>query len=245
MTEIVLAVIGDVHAHFRRLDVVLERLARERLDGVLLVGDLGSHDLAHAARRTPQRDARYLASLDRLFEKVGMLGVPCAWVPGNHDLPTLPRAGNVDGSVIEIAGVRVAGIGGAGPQSFGFSYEWTEDEIRARVVPPCDVLISHTPPFATKLDRLLDGEPVGSRAIREIASKHDGVLVCGHIHEASGFEQLGACLCFNVGALGEPFGAAQVGFVRIDDALPGRFEAVHEQLERNVVTRCEREPVQS
>lgn len=244
MTEIVLAVIGDVHAHFRRLDVVLERLRRERLDGVLLVGDLGSHDLAHVSRRTPQRDARYHDSLDRLFERVGALGVPCAWVPGNHDLPTLPRAGNVDGTVVEIAGVRIAGIGGAGPQRFGFSYEWSEEEIRARVVPPCDVLISHTPPHATKLDRLLDGEPVGSRAVREIALRHDGALVCGHIHEGAGLEQIGACLCLNAGALGEPYGAAQVGFVRIDDALPGRFVAVHEHLELGTAIRLEREPVQ-
>ncbi len=234
--DVLLAVVGDVHATWRLLDRVLERAVAARADGILLVGDLGSHDLAHVARRTPERDARYLASIELLIAKVEQCGVPYAFVPGNHDLPDLAHARNVDGRVLEVAGLRVAGIGGAGPGRFGFAYEWSENEIRARTLPECDVILSHTPPARTPLD-LVDSrdEHVGSEAIRERAMEHDGVLVCGHIHESPGAVQLGRCLCLNAGGLGAPYGRAQIGYVRRSDALAGGWEVTHEDLQSRAV----------
>src|SRR5437773_453068 len=111
--DVLLAVIGDVHAHRRRLDSVLLRLAQTKLDGILLVGDLGSHELGHARRRTPERDARYHASVAEVLRRVAELDVPVRWVPGNHDLPELAGADNADGRVLELAGLRIGGIGGA------------------------------------------------------------------------------------------------------------------------------------
>lgn len=236
--DIELAVIGDVHAHWRRLDFVLTRIAQARVDAVLLVGDLGSHDLAQVWRRSPERDARYLASVEEVLRRVRALGMPCAYVPGNHDLPDLAIEGNVDGRVITIGGARVAGIGGAGPGRFGFAYEWDEDEVAERALRlhlttnPCDVIVSHTPPARTALDTIHDGRHVGSEVIRSIAAQHDGVLVCGHIHEAAGFETIGRCLCLNAGGLGAPFGRAQVGFVR---RVGGAWNGRHEDLESGVV----------
>ncbi len=229
--DVRLAVIGDVHASWRLLDRVLERAVAARVDGILLVGDLGSHDLAHVARRTPARDARYHASIEILLQRVASCGVPYAFVPGNHDLPELAHERNADGRVLDVAGLRVAGIGGAGPQRFGFAYEWDEDEIRARTVPECDVLLVHAPPARTPLDMLASGtEHVGSEAIRERALAHDGVLVCGHIHESPGAVELGRCLCLNAGGLGAPYGRAQIGFVRRSESLAGGWDASHEDL---------------
>jgi len=231
--DVELAVIGDIHAHFARLDTVLARVADAGVDGILLVGDLGSKDLAHVLQRTPARDARYLASVEKVLDRVRALGRPVLWVPGNHDLPDLAGEGNVDGAVASIAGLRVAGIGGAGPARFGFAYEWDEDEIRRRDVPECDVLLCHAPPARCELDRLWDGiRHVGSEAIRERALGHDGVLVCGHIHESPGATEVGRCLCLNAGGVGQPRGRAQVGFVRRSDELAGAYEVVHEDLER-------------
>ncbi len=236
--DTLLAVVGDVHASWTLLDRVLARAVAARADGILLVGDLGSHELAQVARRTPQRDARYHASIEILIERVERCRVPYAFVPGNHDLPGLAHARNADGRVLDVAGLRVAGIGGAGPQRFGFAYEWSEDEIRARTVPECDVLLVHAPPARTALDRLASRpEHVGSEAIRERALAHDGVLVCGHIHESPGAVELGRCLCLNAGGLGAPYGRAQIGFVRRSDALAGGWEAVHEDLASGRVRR--------
>lgn len=234
-----LAVIGDVHAHWRKLDFVLTRIGQARVDGVLLVGDLGSHDLAHAWRRSLERDARYLRSVEEVLRRARSLDVPCFYVPGNHDLPDLSFEGNVDGRLADVAGLRVAGIGGAGPGRFGFAYEWDEEQIAARTIPACDVILSHTPPARTSLDLLHDKtRHVGSESIRAIAAAHDGVLVCGHIHEASGAEQIERCLCFNVGGLGAPFGRAQVGFVHRTSL--GAWECTHEDLDSGVVRRWTR-----
>lgn len=237
-STVTLAVIGDVHAHWRRLDFVLTRIEAARVDGILLVGDLGSRDLAHSWRRTPERDARYLVSVEEVLRRTRGLGPPVLYVPGNHDLPDLAYEGNVDGRVALLAGLRVAGIGGAGPGHFGFAYEWDEDQVAARTIPACDVILSHTPPARTLLDTIHDGRHVGSETIRTIAARHDGVLVCGHIHEAPGMEQIERCLCLNVGGLGAPFGRAQVGFVRCSAVR--EWSCTHEDLEAGTARSASR-----
>lgn len=205
-----LAVIGDVHAMFDRLNRVLEWIERQPVHGVLLVGDV-STDPPWSMIGQPEGRAAQIESFSRVLDAVRRLGLPLAFVPGNHDPPDLPLEGNVDGRAARIAGLEIAGIGGAGPHRFGFPYEWDEDDIRDRNVPACEVLLCHTPPAGTPLARLARGGDAGSEAIRERALRHRGALVCGHIHESAGACVLGDCLCFNVGALGEPYGRACVG----------------------------------
>jgi Icc-related predicted phosphoesterase len=234
-----LAVIGDVHAHMAFLTRVLERIARASADGILLVGDIGA-----GGRRLTllgKRDHAYFESLERVFAAVRALSLPCLWVPGNHDHPKLEGEGNVDFTSAEIAGLRIAGIGGAGPDRFGFAYEWSEQQIRERVLPPCDVLLCHTPPRDTALDVVPSGEHVGSRAVREIALRHDGVFVCGHIHESPGAEMLGRALCMNVGGLGAPYGRPQVGFIERSESIAGGWRVIHEDLSTGLVRSWTRE----
>jgi Icc-related predicted phosphoesterase len=157
-----------------------------------------------------------------------VLGLPVAWIPGNHDLPDLSGDGNIDFGSATIGALRISGIGGAGPDDFGFCYEWEEDDIRKRTLDPCDVILSHCPPARTPLDQVVyGGRHVGSEAIRERAESHTGFLVCGHIHESVGAVQLGDCLCMNVGGLGLPYGRPQVGFI---ERGPDGDIATHEDL---------------
>lgn len=219
-----LAVIGDIHLRpddpEHPLGRVLEHIAAEGVAGVLLVGDLASGPLRRSTQHNPTVLAGYRARVQAALGRVSALGVPVLWVPGNHDLPDIGRGaeaetlpGNVDGAVVELAGLRIAGIGGAGPDRFGFCYEWDEDSVRRRVVPDCDVLLCHAPPRDTPLDRTRYGEHVGSQALRERALAHTGVMVCGHIHESPGVIRLGDCTVVNAGGLGEPFGKARVAYL--------------------------------
>ncbi|MBI2898951.1 MAG: metallophosphoesterase family protein [Planctomycetes bacterium] len=214
-----LAVIGDIHATWDNLGPVLERVRRERVDGILVVGDLGANEFGLLARAAPDTVRNYRESAAEALRRVRSLGVPVLWVPGNHDPRDLAGEGNVDGRVSTVAGLRVAGIGGAGPDRYGFAYEWDEDEILARAVPECDVFLCHAPPRWTPIDMVGRAVHAGSDAIRRCAERHRGVLVCGHIHEAPGFARIGECLCMNVGGLGPPYGRPQVGFVRGMDEL--------------------------
>jgi Icc-related predicted phosphoesterase len=146
--------------------------------------------------------------------------------------------------VIEIAGLRIAGFGGAGPTRFGFPYEWkesrAEEVLRTMLTgaPPVDILISHTPPARTSLDRTARGVHVGSEAVRrQMASARPGLVVCGHIHESWGFERVDGVLCLNAGALGDPFGEEIVWRVDWTGGRPSAITSFHAKREGEPDTR--------
>lgn len=230
--DIVLAVIGDLHGELYHLKKVLDHLARERPAGILLVGDFGSPQY-EVARWEKRGDPRRILEheVERILALVAELEIPVAWVPGNHDEPGLDFPGKCDRRLVEVGGLRVYGLGGAGPGRFGFPYEWDEAEVRALDIPVCDVILSHAPPARTRLDKLFHADQhVGSEAVREIAEGHGGALVCGHIHEAGGVEQIGECLCLNVGSLGDPYGMIQVGLVTYSRWREAVIEVTHHNL---------------
>ncbi len=73
------------------------------------------------------------------------------------------------------------------------------------------ILVSHTPPRGTSVDRLKSGEAAGSTAIREfIIKRRPDLCICGHIHEAAGMDMLGRTPIYNPGM------AARGGWLEID-----------------------------
>ena len=208
----VLGVIGDIHARWSLLDQVLDALAQgPSLHGVLLVGDFACAGRGHQQHTSRRVD--YLLNVDRALKMVSGLGVDVAYVPGNHDHPDLSFSGNIDGRTEVIGGLRVGGIGGAGPDRMGFCYEWDEDDIRSRERDELDVLVSHCPPMGTRFDRLPSGQHVGSVAVLERVQNHGGVAAFGHIHESFGVGQIEDCLCINPGGLGPPMAHPRAGWI--------------------------------
>jgi Icc-related predicted phosphoesterase len=207
------ACIGDLHGQLGRLATVVDWLAQRPLTAVLLVGDFaaGPFNRPHSGEAAPP--------LEAALEMVSRLELPTFYVPGNHDERRQNAPGNVDGLMEVVAGIRIVGIGGAGPQRHGFPYEWSDEDVRRRGVPQCDIILSHAPPARTRLDVLAGTRRhLGSEAVRELAERTQGALVCGHIHEAVGSEQLNRCLCYNTGSLGQPFGKRQVGILDFADS---------------------------
>ena len=63
------------------------------------------------------------------------------------------------------------------------------------------VIISHSPPRNTTVDVTFTGEHVGSISVREFIKKTRPLLVlCGHIHEAMGSEDIDDTIVVNPGA---------------------------------------------
>lgn len=220
-----IVLLGDVHDHGPRLRRALETLSGETWDLALQVGDVGVDPPWLSPSRERDR-AEHDASVRRVLASLReAAGCPVVFVPGNHDLPSPPSdapALNADGRVVEVDGLRVGGLGGSGPHRHGFPYEWSESDAsraldrlgQGRV----DILLCHAPPARTSLDRMHDGEHVGSSAVRRaIASLRPALFVCGHIHEAWGVEETEGVPCVNAGALGEPFGQAIVWTVQWND----------------------------
>ncbi len=210
-----LAIIGDVHGAQEKLDLVLPQVYNAHPDAVLMVGDLGS-------------ERNLLDTAMAVLERVSQLDLPILYVPGNHDLPDLPDhalARNVDHRVLEVAGLRVWGIGGSGPNQWGFPYEWSEDMLRQRPRERADILLAHCPPLDTPLDPTTRGEHVGSQAMRELLQERRfELMACGHIHESPSCAKIDGVVCVNAGALGVPFGAPQ--FVVVDWE-PKRIQVRH------------------
>jgi Icc-related predicted phosphoesterase len=134
--RVVFGVVGDAHARLRHLEDACAALETE-----------GS-----------------LAAVLRVLERMRALSTLVRRVPGNHDLPTLPDeprfAGNPDGRLEDLAGVRIAGFGGAGTGQVGLPCAWSDEAALRRGIPARDPILAHAPPHGPSLDlaRGLRGE---------------------------------------------------------------------------------------
>lgn len=136
-------------------------------------------------------------------------------LPGNHESESdvarfCEQFGfhNFHGGVMQIAGYQVAGLGYSNLTPFKTPGEYTEQELRDRLnkfsgLHPL-VLICHTPPKNSMLDRAGEGQHFGSEAVREfIEREQPQFFFCGHIHEAAGKQEtIGRTVCWNVGKRG-------------------------------------------
>ncbi len=136
-------------------------------------------------------------------------------IPGNHESEAdvarfCLEFGFHDfhGRTMDIAGYNVAGLGYSNPTPFDTPGEYSEQELRERLrrFNGLDrlVLICHTPPKNTALDRAAQGQHFGSDAIREFIEREQPLyFFCGHIHEAAGQHVLlGRTQAWNVGKRG-------------------------------------------
>jgi Icc-related predicted phosphoesterase len=150
-------------------------------------------------------------------------------VTGNLDMPTVIDAFRADGISLHGEGRRlgdlgVFGCGGSNITPMDTPTELEEDELHAVLErglaavadAPRHLLVCHTPPHDTRLDRLMNGRPVGSPAVRAfIEARAPEVAVVGHIHEGRGVERLGRTLVLNAGALRDG------GYVVVEDRPDG------------------------
>ena len=150
-------------------------------------------------------------------------------VTGNLDMPWVIDAFEAQGISLHGTGRRlgdvgVFGCGGSNITPMDTPTELEEDEIRtvlerahdAVADAPRRLMVCHTPPYATRLDRLIDGRPVGSPAVRAFIEEHrPDVAVVGHIHEGRGVDRVGETLVLNAGALRDG------GYVVVDDMPAG------------------------
>jgi uncharacterized protein len=161
-----------------------------------------------------------LANWGRGLEQLGPIMQPRAErmyvLPGNHESETdiarfCEEYGfhNFHGQSIRVGEFHVAGLGYSNPTPFNTPGEYTEQELSDRLQPFAAldplILICHTPPKSTQLDRAGEGQHFGSTAVRDFIERYQPrYFYCGHIHEAAGVhETIGRTQCWNVGPRGQ------------------------------------------
>ena len=189
----------------------------------LIFSDIHSDKLALEKLMAVEADAYFaagdLVSWARGLIKMGEIMRPRSGrvyvMPGNHesarDIETFCREFgfvNFHGATAEIGGVRFAGLGYSTFTPFDTPGEYSEAQIAGRLQHfgewKPQVLICHSPPFGTPLDRIREGLHAGSHSVREFIETHQPAhFFCGHIHEAEGVvTQMGATRAMNVGKKG-------------------------------------------
>lgn len=129
---------------------------------------------------------------DYLEHLADLLGVPAVHVPGNHDPEDrgpAPRGfTSVDDRVVEVAGLRIAGLGGSVRYNDG-PHQFTQDELAQRVGAlvslaggrPVDLVVTHAPPLG--LGDAPDPCHVGIAALHHLVAELDPTwLLHGHVH---------------------------------------------------------------
>jgi len=194
-SDVKLLIFSDIHGD----RAALERLMAIEADYYFAAGDL----------------ANFGRGLDVLGPILQKRAERMYVLPGNHESEGditrfCGEFGFQDfhGRTIQIEGYHVAGLGYSNPTPFNTPGEYSEQELTERLnrfsgLDPL-VLICHTPPKDTLLDRAGEGQHFGSAAIREfIEREHPRYFFCGHIHEAAGARvAIGKTQAMNVGKLG-------------------------------------------
>jgi Icc-related predicted phosphoesterase len=202
--------LSDIHGAVAGLGDVLRDAADADL--VILAGDL-----THLGG---------YAEAEAVLGPVLETGIPVLAVAGNMDREGARQCLEEKGIDIHSRGVIIGqvgfmGLGGGTPSPFGTPWELTEGEGAAFLAvgrPAIEaarykVLLSHSPPRGTKLDRSFAGQHVGSEAVRNfLLAESVNLCICGHIHESAGEDMLGRALCVNLG----PFKNGRYALIDID-----------------------------
>jgi Icc-related predicted phosphoesterase len=211
-------VFGDIH---ERVEAV-ERIDDVRLaEGVFLSGDLTNIGTREGAGRIVSTVA---AMNPRVLAQIG-----------NMDTPVVERVLteqgiNVHAQVRDLGGgVCLAAVGYSTPTPFNTPSEvdeaqicqWTHDVLEGAGTFEQVILMVHTPPRGSVVDRLPSGVHVGSPGVRALIEKYQpNIVVTGHIHEGAGEERIGRSHVLNPGAF------AHGGYVRIDETPSGLVAAL-------------------
>ncbi len=191
-----LLIFSDIH----RDQAALEKLMAIEADYYFAAGDLANFGQGlDAMGRILQKRAERMYVLPGNHESEGDIARLCREF-GLHDF---------HGQTMNIEGYHIAGLGYSNPTPFDTPGEYSEQELADRLnafsgLDPL-VLICHTPPKGTGLDRAAAGKHFGSDAIRDfIEREQPRYFYCGHIHEAAGQHVLlGRTQAWNVGKRGQ------------------------------------------
>ncbi len=193
-------VVADIHGNRKRTRKLFETYGLRKFDIVIVCGDITQFQGVDAA--------------EEILSILSRLGKDAFFVPGNCDPPELIKYEELGGALNihgrsqimsgDIGDMEIIGVGGSTPTPFNTWIEFSEEDIAKMLKKPAlnSILVAHTPPHDTALDKIWIGRHVGSKVIREYILAEKPVLgIHAHIHEARGIDKLGSTTIVNPGPL--------------------------------------------
>jgi len=188
---------GDIHMAIHQMEKIAAEVATANL--IILCGDLTHFGGCAEAKRVLDVARSYCPTV--------------LAVPGNVDHPEVisllqEEGASLHGQSRYLDDLGVFGCGGSNITPFRTPLEYRDEELgvilaqaHAEVVTaPMQLMVCHTPPHATRLDRLTNGIPVGSLTVRQFIIQHQPqICLTGHIHEAPGIDYIGRTKILNPG----------------------------------------------
>ncbi|ALV62341.1 hypothetical protein ADU37_CDS06420 [Thermococcus sp. 2319x1] len=188
--------VTDIHGRENKVKELLEHIKGQEPDLILIAGDI-THFRG--------REAAY-----NVLKEFITFGKPLYAVMGNCDgkdvLELLEELHiSLHNKRVEVNGVGIIGIGGSNITPFSTIWEFSEEEIweiLTKNYQGGDMVLSHVPPKNTKVDKTFVGTHAGSKSLRKfIEEKQPPLVICGHIHEAIGIDEIGETIIVNPGPL--------------------------------------------
>ena len=187
--------ISDLHGHTAFIDTIHDVIAG--VDLVILSGDITNFSGRAKAEEVITSILRYQPQI--------------LAVPGNCDRNSvgeyLREVGiSIDRGCKLIGGYTVCGMGGSLPCPGRTPNEYAEADFKIELdalapgEPEKAIYVIHQPPADTMLDRIGNGNHVGSKSVRNFLESSSALLcLTGHIHESAGIDNLGSTTIVNPG----------------------------------------------
>ncbi len=188
----------DFHGYEAAFENFASKAEEEKAEILVICGDITHFGTI--------QEAKYLLSL------LTDLRLPVLFVPGNCDPPALADidvegAMCIHGKSVSYGDLTFIGVGGSPSTPLNTLFEMTEEKI-AQILNEGSknidnrwvILVSHTPPKGTSVDKIHLGEHVGSSSVRSfVEERKPSAVFCGHIHEARGKDVIGGTIIVNPG----------------------------------------------
>lgn len=177
----------DIHSAYQKVQKIIES---EKFDILVIGGDITNVGTLGEVRTNLSNWEKFAR---QLLAVVGNMDLP------QHDNLILELGYSINGRGIIIEDVGFFGCSAAPISPLRTPYEINESRIteilqrgyEAVKDAKYKVLVSHSPPYGTKLDIIHSGIHVGSTAVRDfIENSKIDLVICGHIHEGRGTDLL-------------------------------------------------------
>ena len=188
---------SDLHGDSSQFKRLADKAEKENVDLVILCGDLTS----------PSQSKDLIQPFKDKGKRVLL-------VHGNHDgiltgefLSEFYKIKNLHSSTASYYGVGIFGCGGANVGIDAMSENEIFDTLRNNFQEVKDlkkkIMVTHVHPSNTIVEKIVSG--IGSNGVKYFIDKYQpDILLCGHVHEAEGVEDLvGKTKIMNVGRNGK------------------------------------------